>query len=67
MRRAGFLETRSYPPLQILLKPTTLDAGARLHGVLQPFIASASNFLFLNQVFSGSVFHYLSLKPFHSQ
>lgn len=27
MHRAGFTETRSHPPLQILLKPTTKNAG----------------------------------------
>ena len=28
MRRAGFTETRSHPPLQIMLKPTTLDVDS---------------------------------------
>lgn len=28
MRRAGFSETRSHPPLKILLKPTSLEAGS---------------------------------------
>jgi hypothetical protein len=45
MRRAGFTETRSHPPLLIFLKPTTLDAGSQpawriQHVVFSCFISS---------------------------
>jgi hypothetical protein len=58
MHRAGLSETRSHPPLQILLKPTTKNAGSPTAWCIQHVIASAN---FYPHTLSLCLMQYLTL------